>query len=502
MDIFNPSVPSVVESLTDIYENVEANKERFQILESRFKEIYNDKPSFYFRAPGRVNLIGEHVDYSGYPVLPFALQQDTIVAVSIKKNEDSNEQQQPAIINIHNVNNEKYTPKLNISISDIEIDMGNHHWTNYVLAALKGVKNISQNDSTVSLKSLNLLYYGNVPTGSGVSSSSALVCVSTLAFSFINNLIFTKEELADLSIKSERFVGIESGGMDQTISYLGEINTAKLIEFQPLKTYDVILPKNVSFVICNSLVESNKVITGGIYYNLRVVECRLAAVLLAFSLGLKWETVKRLKDVQYQSNLSLEQLIEKTQEILHKSPYTRQEVADLLEISLDQLEKRYFPKGITVAAQSFELYKRATHVFSETLRVYQFSNQCKGALLNGTTTTSSSSSSSNVQMELGTLMNSSHTSCSSMFECSCPELDELTTICRESGALGSRLTGAGWGGCTISLVPNSKIDAFLQNVNEKYYSKIIDKSKIPLDSSHIIISSPSKGASIIPSSSI
>ncbi|KAF2069197.1 hypothetical protein CYY_009487 [Polysphondylium violaceum] len=476
MDIFNPLLPSVVDNLAEVYENVESNQERYQILESKFKQLYNDKPLFYFRAPGRVNLIGEHVDYSGYPVLPFALQQDTIVAVSINNNNN---------LNIQNVN-EKYTPKVNLNVDlEIEIDMANHHWTNYVLAAWKGVKNLGQTNSP--LKALNLLYSGNVPTGSGVSSSSALVCVSTLAFTYINNLVFTKEELVDLSIKSERFVGIESGGMDQTISYLGEMNVAKLIEFQPLKTYDVTLPKSVSFIICNSLVESNKVITGGIYYNLRVVECRLAAVLLAHSLGLKWETVRKLKDVQYQSNLSLEQLIQKTEEILHKSAYTRQEVADILEMSLETLEKTYFPKGIKVAAQSFELYKRATHVFSETLRVYQFSNRCQNLV-------------SNASHDLGALMNDSHFSCSKMFECSCPELDQLTTICREF-ALGSRLTGAGWGGATISIVESSKIESFLKNVNEKYYSQF-DKSKIPVDSSHIIISSPSKGASIIPSSSI
>eukprot|EP01132_Coremiostelium_polycephalum_P005963 gene5963-7426_t len=481
MDIFDPLTPSIVDDINEVYQNnIEQQQHRYQELESKFRELFNgDKPSFYFRAPGRVNLIGEHVDYSGYPVLPFALEQDTIVAVSI--NHESNDH-----INIYNYQSEKFTPKLNINIrKSIDIDLSNHHWTNYVLAAWKGVQNSSKN---LKLKSLNLLYYGNVPIGSGVSSSSSLVCVSTLAFSYINNLIYTKDELADLSVKSERFVGIEGGGMDQAISFLAEENTAKLIEFGPLKTFNVNLPKNVTFIISNSLVESNKVVTGGIYYNLRVVECRLAAVVLAFRLGLKWEEVRRLIDVQNQSTLLLSELIEKVKEILHVEPYTKAEVADILGLSVETLEKRYFPSGITVTAERFELYKRALHVYSETKRVYQFSDKCK---LGG----------ANISEELGQLMNQSHTSCDQLFNCSCPELNQLTKICLDSGALGSRLTGAGWGGCVISLVPTNAVEQFKQQIQSEYYEKCIDPLKLPShQNSYFFSTNPSKGASILPSS--
>ncbi|KAN0029636.1 hypothetical protein ACTA71_007770 [Dictyostelium dimigraforme] len=495
MESFNPALPSIVESLDDVYKNFENNKKRYDELNETFSKIYGDKPIFYFRAPGRVNLIGEHVDYSGYCVLPFALEQDTIVAVSFNKSNND-------IININNCN-EKYTSK-SIDVSgggNIEIDMKNHHWTNYVLAAWKGVQQAMNEGNGNRLKSVNLLYSGNVPMGAGVSSSSALVCVSTLAISYCNNLILNKEELAQLSIKSERFVGVESGGMDQSISFLGEQNTAKLIEFHPnLKTYDVQLPKGVSFVICNSLVDSLKVITGATNYNLRVVECRLAAVLLAFYTGLSWEKVRRLRDVQHQGNFDLNQLIHLTEQYLsEKQTYTREEVASILDISVEQLVKTYFPSGITVQSEHFELYKRARHVFTETQRVYKFSEICKQQF---NQQPSNNSNNYDITPELGKLMNESHESCSKLFECSCPELDTLTKICCDNGALGSRLTGAGWGGCVISLVPNSKVDSFLDAIDTHYYSKFVNPEKLKNleKSSYSFFTTPCKGACIISSS--
>ena len=113
----------------------------------------------------------------------------------------------------------------------------------------------------------------------------------------------------------------------------------------------------------------------------------------------------------------------------------------------------------TGPVKEFQVYSRALHVFTEAQRVYDFRDAC------------SSSSSSSSLAELGRLMNESHESCKSSYDCSCAELDELTEICRASGAYGSRLTGAGWGGCAVSLIPEHKLDEFLASVKERFYSK-------------------------------
>ncbi len=100
------------------------------------------------------------------------------------------------------------------------------------------------------------------------------------------------------------------------------------------------------------------------------------------------------------------------------------------------------------------------HVFTEAQRVYDFKAAC---LL---------SPSEGAFEKLGNLMNQSHESCSNLYDCSCPELDDLTEICRRSGAYGSRLTGAGWGGCAVSLIPQEKLSEFLHSVRQLYYAKL------------------------------
>lgn len=121
----------------------------------------------------------------------------------------------------------------------------------------------------------------------------------------------------------------------------------------------------------------------------------------------------------------------------------------------------------SVEASHFQVYKRAKHIFSEALRVLQFRQLCLSSsqsLGNDETATSTV----DVLKSLGNLMNASQESCASLYECSCSEIDELTQIARDAGAYGSRLTGAGWGGCTISLVDESDVQGFIQRVRSQY----------------------------------
>ena len=142
---------------------------------------------------------------------------------------------------------------------------------------------------------------------------------------------------------------------------------------------------------------------------------------------------------------------------------TLEEMIQASGLSEDEFKKVYL-SWVDVEATHFQLYKRTKHIFSESLRVLQFRELCLASTSSQTTSTSAETS----FKALGALMSSSHTSCSQLFECSCPELDTLTQIALESGAYGSRLTGAGWGGCTVSLVPESKVDEFIAKVAGRY----------------------------------
>jgi N-acetylgalactosamine kinase len=426
---------------------VVSDPKRFDELRDKFVRTFGVEPDFYVRAPGRVNLIGEHVDYSGYGVLPMAVERDNVIAVKL----------QPGTKEIHFANFEaKFGPKQwSKELKDINIDVKNHDWTNYVLCGYKGVLE-NKLASVESPIAFSALMHGTVPKGSGLSSSSAVVCASALATMYANGISLSKNDMAELAAACETYVGVQSGGMDQAISFLGEKGQASRIDFNPIRAAPVKLPDNAVFFVANSLVESNKYQTADTNYNMRVVECRLGAVMLAKKLGLEWQSVRRLVDVQKQSNKTLPELAQAVQQLLHKEPYTREEVAKELGISVDEVSQKYVDP---VKSNEFYLYQRSLHVYMESSLVDEFAAVC-----------AKPSYQSQIN-DLGELMNKSHYSCRDNFSCSCPELDTLTEICRKAGALGSRLTGAGWGGCTVSLVPKDKQETFFNTVRDEYYAK-------------------------------
>ncbi|XP_008267252.1 N-acetylgalactosamine kinase isoform X3 [Oryctolagus cuniculus] len=409
----------------------------------KLKEMFNSKfgssPKFYVRAPGRVNIIGEHIDYCGYSVLPMAVEQDMLIAVEpVKTN----------TLQLGNTN--PLYPDFSTSSNNIQIDKTKPLWHNYFLCGFKGIQ---EHFGLSDLTGMNCLVDGNIPPSSGLSSSSALVCCAGLVTLTALGMNLSKVELAEICAKSERYIGTEGGGMDQSISFLAEEGTAKLIEFSPLRATDVKLPSGAVFVIANSCVEMNKAATS--HFNIRVMECRLAAKLLAKHKGLQWNKVLRLEEVQAQLGISLEEMLSVTEDALHSDPYSPEEICMCLGISLDELRTQILSQN-TRDVPIFKLYQRAKHVYSEAARVLQFKKICEEAP-------------DNVVQQLGELMNQSHRSCRDMYECSCPELDQLVDICRKFGAQGSRLTGAGWGGCTVSIVPVDKLPGFLANVQEAFY---------------------------------
>lgn len=465
---------------------------RFQTLKAKFAEVFNADPQVYARSPGRVNLIGEHIDYEGYSVLPMAIRQDTIVAIRKAGIEE------PKVLRIANVN-DKYTMCIYSADPNQEVDLKNHRWGHYFLCGYKGFYEHAKSKGLYVGEPLGLdvIVDGTVPTGSGLSSSAAFVCSATIAIMALFNINLPKKEIAQLTCACERHIGTQSGGMDQAISVMAKSGFAELIDFNPIRASDVQLPPGGTFIIAHSLAESRKAITAAKNYNNRVVECRLAAIVLAIKLGKSSEEavaeVKTLSDVEWlciefaKNNGSFDPVFA-VKEILKEEPYTLEDLEKFISVPLTSIFKDS-PSSLDVlkAAESFKLFQRASHVYSEAKRVYAFRD----------TLLSNHSDEEKLQV-LGDLMNDSHYSCSVLYECSCPELEELVKVCLDSGALGARLTGAGWGGCAVSLVKEGIVPQFILNLKERFYKPRIEKGIINNTELglYVFASKPSSGAAI------
>ncbi|KAG0567930.1 hypothetical protein KC19_7G173000 [Ceratodon purpureus] len=486
----------VFTSLAEVYGDgprLEEQSCRYEKLRQQFVHHFGREPELFARAPGRVNLIGEHIDYEGYAVLPMAIRQDTVVAIGRRS-------EQPPMLHIANVDSSEFQACSFLADPSQEVDRANHVWANYFICGYKGVHEhlVSKGEVIGATVGLNAVVDGTVPIGAGLSSSAAIVCSSAIAVLTALGKSSSKKEVAEFSTTCERHIGTQSGGMDQSISVMAERGVAKLIDFNPIRASDVVLPKTGSFVVANSLTESKKAETAATNYNNRVVECRLAAMVLAVKLGMQLEeartSVNTLSDVEglcvkYASahgSSSPEVAVEK---FLHETPYNIEEIEDILQEKLSIIMKTS-PTSLAVlaVATQFKLYQRAKHVYTEARRVHSF----RAATLQ-------SDSEEVVMKRLGELMNESHASCSLLYECSCPELESLVGLCRRNGAIGSRLTGAGWGGCTVSLVKEEEVQSFISALKESYYQPLVTKGKIKEEDLdlYVFASKPAAGAAVL-----
>lgn len=209
------SVP-VADSLSDIYPNAALATEgpRWNNLLSTFDKVYGHKASFVARSPGRVNILGEHIDYSLYSVLPMAITADAIMAVSTTPVADG---ASTFRVKIANLEDSKFPAKeFDVPVdNDVEIDATEFEWTNYFKSGLRGAMEQLRKTQGKGFKSCNMeiMVSGTVPVGGGLSSSAAVVTTSALAVLKANGVdAVDKTELTELAIVSERAVGVNSGG--------------------------------------------------------------------------------------------------------------------------------------------------------------------------------------------------------------------------------------------------------------------------------------------------
>ena len=283
--------------------------------------------------------------------------------------------------------------------------------------------------------------------------------------------------------------------MDQSASVFSERGSALFVSFTPkLYARPVFFPKTnpeLCFLIAQSFVVADKQVTAPVQYNLRVVECSLAAAYLnavlnppgtvlpvdpgplGFSLHGFHEVYFALQEHQGAKALAIQDQLKALLELTtstftKKEGYTREEIAAVLGISTDELHAQ-FTSRVPVRAERFKLQQRAYHVFAEALRVLQFmdllEDPAQRPAEDGTDTTE-------YNKKLGALLNETQDSCCELYENSCKEIDTLCEIARRVGSYGSRVTGAGWGGCSVHLVPADKVEAVREAWEKEYYSKL------------------------------
>ena len=356
-------------------------------IRDAFTRYHGVHPRLMVRAPGRVNLLGEHTDYNDGFVFPVAIDRATYVAARPRDDR-----------RVHML-------ALDIGEEDA-FDLDNfghsaeHPWSNYIRGVVKGLLVAGH-----ELGGANLLITSDVPRGAGLSSSAALEVSVGYAFQVLNRLNLLGEELALLAQGAENnFVGVQCGIMDQFISALGRKDHALLIDCRELNARPVPLPADAKIVICDSSIRHEHGTSG---YNDRRAQCEEAVQVLKTVLP----KIFALRDVT---------------------------LADLAQYG-------HLLSPIVL--------QRAQHIVSENERVLA----SVAALERGDYT------------QFGQLMDASHISMRDDYEITVPAIDQLVEIAQAiPGCYGSRMTGGGFGGCTVSLVDTGAVEAFSATVAQNY----------------------------------
>lgn len=419
----------------------------YDSVAAHHKVMFGDGSSIGIaRAPGRVNIIGEHCDYNGLPVMPTAIDRE--IAISFSPSDC-------AEVKLCNVN-PAYGER-SFTLSDRIEPYPAGDWGNYAKAAAQALWGWAGECSPLSLplRGFRGCVTGSIPSGSGLSSSSAMVVAAGLVIAKVNELPITKTELAELLAKGEQYVGTEGGGMDQAASLLSEQNSLLKIHFNPLRIQPVPVPEDYVFVIANSLTQANKAGGARLAFNTRVVECRLGLQMLQTLSVKEYPEAHKaalLGDITA-SVPSWRQLLD----LIPDGQLTLEQVAAFCGVEPEQLAGIYLKMRdgslLDPPAEGFQVKRRSRHALTEGERV----ELSAAALRSGDV------------KRLGEMMNDSHASCAEDYEISTPELDQLVAALLRYGALGARLTGAGFGGCAVALVERSNAAELLDSVWCDYY---------------------------------
>ena len=365
-------------------------------LVQKFQTIYGEEGDIrtYF-APGRVNLIGEHTDYNGGHVFPCALTLGTYAVA--RRREDQ-------VLRFYSMNFEE----IGIVESDLNdlVPSKEAGWTNYP----KGVVWAFEKRGMKLPVGFDILIYGNIPNGSGLSSSASLEVLTGLVLKDLYGFDVSMIDIALIGQYSENnYNGCNCGIMDQFASAMGKKDNAIFLDTNTLKyEYAPVVLKDAKIVIINSKVKHSLVDSA---YNDRRNECETAV-----------KELQTVVDIQTLGNLTEEQF-----------------------------------ETYQNAIQSDIRKKRAKHAVYENQRAIKAVEALKA----------------NDVDTFGKLMNASHVSLRDDYEVSCEEIDILVDLAwKTDGVIGSRITGGGFGGCTVSIVKNDAVEEFVSTIGKAYAKKV------------------------------
>jgi galactokinase len=358
-------------------QNAMALKRAVEVAE-QFVSVFGTTPQV-FRAPGRVNLIGEHTDYNDGFVMPAAIGFYTYVGVT---------ENQSDLLRVYS---RQFDESIELPLHDL-VGPPRRHWSDYVRGVAAELR-----DAGCEIGGANLVIDGDVPLGAGLSSSAAIEMATALAFTALRGTNFPRIELVKLCQRAEnQYSGTKCGIMDQFISCFGIANQAVMLDCRSLSATQVPLPSTVHLLICNTMVKHE--LAGG-EYNDRRASCERSVAKLSQSIP----NVQALRDI------SLEQLEQ------HRR-------------LLDDVD-----------------YRRCRHVITENARVSEAARVLAHDDLS----------------RFGELMCQSHESLDKDYEVTSEELNIMVELARQiDGVYGARMTGGGFGGCTINLVDATKSKKF------------------------------------------
>jgi galactokinase len=356
------------------------------LLLARFHELFGTSAQV-FRAPGRVNLIGEHTDYNDGYVMPMAIGFYTWVAAAKRSDR------------IVEVYSEHFDEKSSLSLDELS-GPPRKHWSDFIRGVAAELAQAGHR-----LSGANLVIHGEIPLGAGLSSSASLEVSVALALTSLSGATFPRLDLARLCQAAEhKYVGTRCGIMDQFVASFGIAGHALMLDCRSLEYQLLAMPDNLRVIVCNSMVRHD--LASG-EYNLRRADCEAG--------------VKALRSFL-------------------------PEVRSLRDVGIADLEKYQH-------ALSAQVYRRCRHVVTENQRVLAAVQSVQ---------------SQNAD-RFGDLLYLSHASLRDDYEVSCRELDLLVDLASSRrGVYGARMTGGGFGGCTVNLVRSDCAQSFKSEIVQAY----------------------------------